>query len=429
VGDQPQRLTPGRSGLPGPSIDRAARIAALRRLSQRDVDVVLLRSRGLPASEIARELGISVDEATTRLGHIYDLLWLTHLSRERRLDRLAEYGAAAEDMRENDPRPSAADQPSLATLTLMPPSTALRAVAADDQELLATRPADVVADEAQPPDGSLAPRSVSTPGLPAAVGSARSRARWPLLATLLVAVLAVGAVVGLLFARDSSDPARTPTPDLAVAVPTQTPSAPSSPTVSATTATLVTGAAPTATGTPAPTATRTATRPATATAAPTATPTEPAPTPTPAAVYTADWSDGLDGWQGSGAWYVQDGELISTGSSTSDVIYAPVAPSQLDAYAMEAEVKIEGIPGALTAVGFAVRGEGATSDRLSLGPIAVDDEWHVLRLEVRGDTVAFLIDGAIVGRITDPDYVRPATVGIATLGNALRVRRFEIVPL
>src|SRR4051812_23465101 len=46
-------------------------------------------------------------------------------------------------------------------------------------------------------------------------------------------------------------------------------------------------------------------------------------TPPAASLYSADWSAGLNGWAGSGAWKTLNGTLLNDGTASDDFITAP----------------------------------------------------------------------------------------------------------
>jgi len=86
-----------------------------------------------------------------------------------------------------------------------------------------------------------------------------------------------------------------------------------------------------------------------------------------------------------------------------------------------------------------VKGEGGTwigaGDHWATDPIAhgqnftPDKDWHTYRLEADGNTVRFLIDGAVYATITDNKYLSGGIVGLNCRGSQIEVGAFSVLRL
>jgi len=189
---------------------------------------------------------------------------------------------------------------------------------------------------------------------------------------------------------------------------------------------------------------------ATAAAIPTATPTtEAAPgAAAPALLYQADASTAFDGWVLPQGWTGANGALAAGGDAAGDWATPPFRVAAVADYAVEAEVLVTGEVGCDGNFGIGGRGTDAgyyaagvewrcePAARLWAGqdPIATaafepGDAWHVYRLEVRGDAIRFLVDGALVVEATDDRYREGGEVGLWSNGVALTVRGFTVTAL
>jgi hypothetical protein len=184
---------------------------------------------------------------------------------------------------------------------------------------------------------------------------------------------------------------------------------------------------------------------ATAFAAPTATPTPAAPAATP--LYRADAAGGFDGWSLAAGWSVVDGLLVTDGSAAGWA----TPPFRVDAqpdYAVEIEARVGEAPACRTNFGIGARGteQGyyaagiewqcdpaavlwAGQAPLATAPFAIGDGWHVYRLEVRGDAIKLLVDGALVLEIGDGRYPEGGEVGLWSSGIRIEVRSFTVTSL
>ncbi|HJT03950.1 MAG TPA: family 16 glycoside hydrolase [Pseudonocardiaceae bacterium] len=194
------------------------------------------------------------------------------------------------------------------------------------------------------------------------------------------------------------------------------------------------------------------------------------PPPPPAAVlpYHANWSNGLDGWGGSAEWATTNGMLVNTGQGqqAKASIVAPLDLSSTDSYAVDADIQLvrytdEGMFSAMDSFGVVVRvqddgtGYGAghcvSSGIFSCSSNQPDDHvavlwtasgsnpadldiqqfrpgtgYHHYRVEVRGNRLTVLIDGAAVLNATDNSYLGGKRVGLWSDHCQINVRSFAV---
>ncbi|MDQ2830362.1 MAG: hypothetical protein M3Y74_15115 [Chloroflexota bacterium] len=174
-------------------------------------------------------------------------------------------------------------------------------------------------------------------------------------------------------------------------------------------------------------------------------PTHPAPG---TILYQADTSGGFDKWSGSSAWKHVNGMLVNDGSQ-KDTIIAPYHPGHIANYAVVAEVQMpgqcnddigilarfissQGYWGGIHCLDFAAIWAGNfpwDDNRLINQNYALDQDWHTFRLEVQGNTVKFLIDGATLAQTTDNRYLDGRGVGVFSLGTQIDIRSFKVIAL
>jgi len=229
---------------------------------------------------------------------------------------------------------------------------------------------------------------------------------------------------------------------------------------------------PMATATPTPSSVATGTP----TMTPTMTPTAP-PTPQPGTVlYSADWSRGLNGWTGSPDWSASGGLLMSDGTShingESDTYLTIMAPYQLGPlanYAVEARIAVvrgedinqydfgigaragplgvyrAGVsypcnaacgdagsgfsPLAIIAAGRIDRIGDIASNVLAQQKFDPGTSVHTYRLEVKGASIALLIDGQPALSATDDRFSAGGRVGLWSNAVQLTVGDFKVVAL
>jgi len=208
--------------------------------------------------------------------------------------------------------------------------------------------------------------------------------------------------------------------------------------------------APNPTYTPYPTYTALAPgQPAPTVAPATTTGMTPAP-PSKMVLYEADWSSGLNGWPGTCGWKVLNGMLLNDGScadasSWKTWIAAPYQPKDTADYAVEVEIQLVRTPGC-GSFGIVVRAGYQGGIHICPSPRIVltskDDagieardfsspgsEWHKYRIEARGNTFRFMIDGAIVVEASDNRYLSSGTVGLWSDRTQINVRSFRVSAL
>ena len=178
-------------------------------------------------------------------------------------------------------------------------------------------------------------------------------------------------------------------------------------------------------------------------------------------LYHADWSHGLDGWQGPKAWSVVGGQL-ETNSLTNTSIVAPYKPVVAN-YVIETRVQfarvLVNIHNGFTIYANDEPGKDGYEAQIyqlalrepSLPPpgyidIATDQLdmsagfqqldfvpasiWHVYRIEVQGDQATLFVDGTKLSRsISKLNALSNGPLGLQSMGFALRVSSFTITAL
>lgn len=177
--------------------------------------------------------------------------------------------------------------------------------------------------------------------------------------------------------------------------------------------------------------------------------------------YSASWgAGGASGWIGPSDWKTVDGMLVNDGTgeySSFKPIFAPYHPPSAN-YAVEAQIRVSA-NSAGSSFGLVARadgqgggyaggagsgwdqttgindlsggwGAGGLSGRLVQGA-AFDPgmDWHTYRLEVRGNTVRLLIDGAEAASVTDNKYLSTGRVGLWCNTYQVEVRSFTVGPV
>jgi hypothetical protein len=409
--------------------DLSSRVTTLQRLSLRELKLLRLRCDGLSTSEIAERLETGQRDIMLQLAQVYDSLWLTHLTREQRLETLTSFCAAATYMHANNLLPNRFGDAAGTPQRIAPPQAAVVAVIADEQQMLTSRTAHAaLAQEVEPePTQYPVPESVATPeeaeaALLVPADRDASLVRLALISTAIIVIVVVA--VALLFLNGGASSANTPASSVQ---PTETVTP--SPT-SASTATPTEQVAVVASPSPPPAS---PTRKATSTPTRTPTPVPPTatsipPTPGPNVLYQSDWSSSLTDWTANGNWSVQDGILIYTGGQGSGVIYSPFQPQGGQSYVVEAEVQIDNPTAAGAVTGFAIGDPNApTGNPLRVATYWVPDTaWHTYRLTVDGEKATLTVDGQFAGQIIDATYANAGKVGIYTNASRLQARRFTI---
>jgi hypothetical protein len=170
-------------------------------------------------------------------------------------------------------------------------------------------------------------------------------------------------------------------------------------------------------------------------------------------LYSADWSAGADRWPLVFGWKLFDGMLVNEGHQSSydgwgsTWLEAPYNPADdgLANVAVEMELQIVRHEGC-SSFGLVVRGAyQAGIHRCGRGTVIKskdnrdieerrvlpdsDSEWHVYRVEARGNTIRILLDGAMIARATDNRFLEPGPAGMWADKIQVSVRAFRVIAL
>ncbi len=190
-------------------------------------------------------------------------------------------------------------------------------------------------------------------------------------------------------------------------------------------------------------------------------PTSPTPSvPKGTVLYRANWSHGMDGWQGPKAWTTVGGQLVTKSVATTSI----VVPYKLSVanYAIEARVQFAQMlvnihngfiiyaneqPGKdgyqAQMYQFALRGAGMdapgyidiATDKLIISTFQQHDfqpgsSWHTYRIEVMGDQATLYVDGTESSTsTTQEDAISNGPLGLTGWGIDLRISSFVITAL
>jgi hypothetical protein len=166
----------------------------------------------------------------------------------------------------------------------------------------------------------------------------------------------------------------------------------------------------------------------------------------------------LEAFDAGAGWNMVNGMLVSDGS-TDAMVYAPFDPNGLANYAVEAEIQVLpsehrrgfGVFGRATDAGeiwlstgsLLPTGGGYYGDdgiRIFVGndgekaiagqEYAIDGEWHTYRLEVDGNQIRGLLDGAIILVAQDNRFLDPGLTGLFVQEHTqINVRAFRVIAL
>lgn len=194
----------------------------------------------------------------------------------------------------------------------------------------------------------------------------------------------------------------------------------------------------------------------------------PQATPVAQVLYQADWSHGADGWQGDPVWRATGGVLTTVNSTTATrgqnldegMIFAPYAPPAGVAYAVEAEIRIRNAVSEIGGAGVFAKADASNdaynggyhagnelpeNQLLMLGNhhqgdsfwsgvpgrpfrvVAMDNEWHVYRLDVNGNALTFSFDGDLVVRVDDAEFQTGTGLGLYAAGYQVDARGFKVL--
>jgi hypothetical protein len=200
---------------------------------------------------------------------------------------------------------------------------------------------------------------------------------------------------------------------------------------------------------------------ATKTTFPTVTPTHPIPTPPPF-LYQADFSHGENGWLSgshSSQWrYDNVNKVLGCDGTAQNDFYlvAPYQPKTAN-YAVEAQIQFlrftapytssnpndffgifvrSSDPGNMGYDSYIINGEvkiriaqGANPNPLPYGHYSLGMSWHTYRVEVKGNTITFLIDNHKMAQLADNTYTVPGLIGLIDNSTQLNVRSFTVFSL
>ncbi len=198
-------------------------------------------------------------------------------------------------------------------------------------------------------------------------------------------------------------------------------------------------------------------------ASPSPTPTpSPSPTPTKPSIVAGQTlyeTTNFNGWSGSSDWTVRDGMLYNDGTSGESYTGAPtiLAPYNLDAvgvsdYAVEVKIQVvhsvacfaitirgtatpdgwHGYAGGIQPLCSGVEGviiSSSSAGLLNHASFTPGNSWHTYRLEVRGDTIRFLVDGVFYLQATDTQYFSGGQVGLWSYATQLIISSLKIIAL
>lgn len=181
----------------------------------------------------------------------------------------------------------------------------------------------------------------------------------------------------------------------------------------------------------------------------------PTETPKPAVgdiLYEENWASGLVGWGGDETWKVIDGMLINTGESDRAVIRAPYRPGDhgIMNYAIEVEIQAIGeycgTYGAFGRTGYwggirftACYGpnqsafiakdfpNGLETTDLQLSSFNPGNDWHLYRLEMKGNNLQLFVDGRPMVEVTDNSFLEGGDIGLWSDSVQLSIRNFKVI--
>jgi hypothetical protein len=166
-------------------------------------------------------------------------------------------------------------------------------------------------------------------------------------------------------------------------------------------------------------------------------------------LYTADWSNGLNGWYelpGFQDWAVYGGMLHDNGTNSSPAtpgIAAPYEVTGISDYAVETEIQaittgqpcfdITTIRTNANWFGYkAVVCQGvAVLEKVGISALieTVFDpktDWHTYRLEAKGSSIRLLVDGKLLLQADDSMYSSGGKLGISSFQTRLNVKSYKV---
>jgi len=182
-------------------------------------------------------------------------------------------------------------------------------------------------------------------------------------------------------------------------------------------------------------------------------------------VYTADWSNGMDGWAGSTDWKVLNGVLLNDGRNgnvgAGQTITPPNQLGGISDYALETTIQVVSYSGGYNPqFGFALRGSTVSNNwqgyataiaylnaqnygntcnvqitaedynnQLIKTPFDPGKGRHTYRFEAKGTLLRFFIDGGNVLEVNDNRYLTGSQLGLWCYQTQLSVTSFKISAL
>jgi serine/threonine protein kinase len=211
----------------------------------------------------------------------------------------------------------------------------------------------------------------------------------------------------------------------------------------------------------------------TPTEVPTDTPTtDPNVTPTPTlaptvqttpgqVLYVANFSNGLDGWSGTGDWKSLKGSLLNDGTNKGAIDSAPtiLVPTSLIGianYAVEAVIQVQSFSNYAPSFGFVLRAAdagygymaGIGTQDYSLNTARISDlssndffnstrsspfdpglKAHTYRVEIKDNDIKLLIDGGLAVELFDNKYLTGERTGLWCANIQLSIHSYKVVAL
>lgn len=257
----------------------------------------------------------------------------------------------------------------------------------------------------------------------------------------LAVVAVVGSAVGITLSHNQQN---NPQTSLITPPAGNTPASANGATSTATTGSSPT---PTVTDTTTPSPTDTSTPTSTVTPTPTFANT---PIPSNTLLYTSDWSNGFDGWNGDSEWKVSNGMLLSDGNSgngNNGLINCPYQVPVGD-YAIEAQIQTITASNYYNSGTFIfLRGDGSgggyyigigngsavientNNNTINSKSYNLDTNWHTYRVEARSNGLALYMDGHLYVSAEDNNYITGGQIGLNTPYVQTNVRSFKVYSL
>jgi hypothetical protein len=193
----------------------------------------------------------------------------------------------------------------------------------------------------------------------------------------------------------------------------------------------------------------------------------PSPTPTqapslPCLVNLGTWTGGTSDWKSLNGMLLNDGTRYMGTGQNGPTIVAPCQLQGTSDYAVEAKMQVVSTASFQggTCFGITVRGSSTTDSwqgyqgdididgcsseggharilgkqfpndfSLARAPFSPGTAWHIYRVEVKGNSIQFIIDGLPLVAVNDNQYLTGGQVGLWSYGVQLNVSSFKIIAL